>query len=87
MVDVVARLGSRGLTTVVVDTMPEHLWRGENDLYTAVAWRLRRLSRSVDVSRLTSAGIPVVPWQGPQSLDNVLRELARRARVPRMVRR
>jgi hypothetical protein len=39
------------------------------------------------VSRLTSAGIPVVPWQGPQSLDNVLRELARRARVPRMVRR
>ncbi|MEP6649356.1 MAG: DUF58 domain-containing protein [Lapillicoccus sp.] len=87
MVDVVARLGSRGLTTVVVDTMPEHLWRGENDPYTALAWRLRRLSRSVDVHRLTSAGIPVVPWRGPQSLDHVLRELARRARVPRMARR
>jgi uncharacterized protein (DUF58 family) len=87
MVDVVARLGSRGLTTVVVDTMPEHLWRSEHDPYTALAWRLRRLSRSVDVHRLTSAGIPVVPWQGPQSLDHVLRELARRARVPRMARR
>jgi uncharacterized protein (DUF58 family) len=87
MVDVVARLGSRGLTTVVVDTMPEHLWRSENDPYTSLAWRLRRLSRSVDVHRLTSAGIPVVPWRGPQSLDQVLRELTRRARAPRMARR
>jgi uncharacterized protein (DUF58 family) len=87
MVDVVARLGARGLTTVVVDTMPDHLWRGENDPYTALAWRLRRLSRSVDVNRLTSAGIPVVPWRGPQSLDQVLRELTRRARAPRLARR
>ena len=67
--------------------MPDHLWRSENDPYTALAWRIRRLSRSVDVSRLTSAGIPVVLWQGPQSLDQVLRELARHARVPRMARR
>lgn len=87
MVDVVARLGARGLTTVVVDTMPEHLWRSESDPYTALAWRLRRLSRSVDVHRLTAAGIPVVPWQGPQSLDQVLRELTRRVRAPRMARR
>jgi len=87
MVDVVARLGSRGLTTVVVDTMPEHLWRGETDPYAAVAWRLRRLSRSVDLHRLTAAGVPVVPWRGPQSLDQVLRELTRRARAPRMARR
>ena len=87
MVDVVARLGARGLTTLVVDTMPEHLWRGERDPYTALAWRLRRLSRSVDVHRLSAAGVPVVPWQGPQSLDQVLRELSRRARAPRMARR
>jgi len=87
MVDVVARLGSRGLTTLVVDTMPEHLWRGEDDPFTALAWRLRRLSRSVDVHRLTAAGVPVVPWHGPQSLDHVLRELSRRARAPRMARR
>jgi hypothetical protein len=87
MVEVVARLGARGLTTLVVDTMPEHLWRGERDPYTALAWRLRRLSRSVDVHRLSAAGVPVVPWQGPQSLDQVLRELTRRARAPRMARR
>lgn len=87
MVDVVARLGARGLTTVVVDTMPEHLWRSEEDPYTALAWRLRRLTRSVDVNRLTSAGTPVVPWRGPHSLDQVLRELTRRARAPRLARR
>ncbi len=87
MVDVVARLGARGLTTVVVDTMPDHLWRGEDDPHTALAWRIRRLSRGVDINRLTGAGVPVVPWRGPGSLDQVLRELARRSRAPRMARR
>lgn len=87
MVDVVARLGARGLTTVVVDTMPEHLWRGEDDVYTALAWRIRRLSRGVDIHRLTAAGVPVVPWRGPASLDQVLRDVSRRARSPRLARR
>jgi uncharacterized protein (DUF58 family) len=87
MVELVARLGARGLTTLVVDTMPEHLWLGETDEATALAWRIRRLSRSVDVNRLTAAGVPVVAWRGPGSLDQVLRELARRARAPRMARR
>jgi hypothetical protein len=67
--------------------MPEHLWLGETDEATALAWRIRRLSRSVDVNRLTAAGVPVVAWRGPGSLDQVLRELARRARAPRMARR
>ena len=67
--------------------MPDHLWLGETDRTVALAWRIRRLSRGVDVSRLTSAGVPVVPWRGPGSLDQVLRELARRARAPRMARR
>lgn len=87
MVDVVARLGARGLTTVVVDTMPEHLWTDQEDVYASLAWRLRRLSRGVDVARLTSAGVPVVPWRGPGSLDLVLRELSRRSRAPRLARR
>ena len=86
MVDVVARLGFRGLTTVVVDTMPEHLWRGESDPYTALAWRLRRLSRSVDVNRLTSAGIPVVPGRDRRASTTCCAS-GRRARVPRMARR
>lgn len=87
MVDLVARLGARGLTTVVVDTMPEHLWSGEDDVYTALAWRIRRLSRGVDIHRLIAAGVPVVPWRGPASLDQVLRDVSRRARSPRLARR
>ncbi len=87
MVDVVARLGARGLTVVVVDTMPDHLWTGQEDMYASLAWRIRRLSRGEDVARLTGAGVPVVPWKGPGSLDLVLRELSRRSRAPRMARR
>ena len=86
MVDVVARLGARGLTTVVVDTIPEHLEQTGDDVYGALAWRLRRLTREADIDRLTAAGIPVVPWRGPASLDIVLRDIARRARAPRLAR-
>ena len=32
-------------------------------------------------------GVPVVPWRGPGSLDQVLRDIARRASAPRMARR
>lgn len=87
MVDVVARLGARGLTTVVVDTIPEHLEQVGDDLHSALAWRLRRLTREADIDRLTAAGIPVVPWRGPASLDIVLRDIGRRARAPRLARR
>lgn len=87
MIAVVARLGARGLTTVVVDTIPEHLEQDGDDLYSALAWRLRRLTRDTDIDRLAGTGIPVVPWRGPASLDVVLRDIARRARAPRLARR
>lgn len=87
MIAIVARLGSRGLTTVVVDTMPDHLWAAGTDPYSALAWRVRRLTREHEVHQLTAAGIPVVPWRGPASLDQVLRDVSRRARAPRLVRR
>ncbi len=87
MVGVVAAVAARGLATVVVDTMPEHLWTDQLDPYAANAWRLRRLDRRAEVHRLQQAGVPVVPWAGPGSLDTVLRDLARRARAPRLVRR
>ncbi len=86
-VAVVARLGSRGLTTIVLDTMPDHLWDPEGDPATRLAWRLRRLTRTAEIQRLGDLGVPVVPWRGPGSLDLVLRDVARRARRPRMVRR
>lgn len=87
MLRIVSRLGSRGLTTVVVDTMPDHLWAGGSDPYSALAWRIRRLTREHEVNQLAAAGIPLVPWRGPASLDQVLRDVSRRARAPRLVRR
>lgn len=87
IVTVVARLGARGLTTVVVDTIPEHLEQDGDDVFSALAWRLRRLTREADIERLSAAGIPVVPWRGPASLDIVLRDIARRARAPRLAQR
>lgn len=90
-VAVVARLGARGLTTVVVDTMPEHLWAsGGADgpaVWTTLAWRLRQVTRQAEIQRLGDLGVPVVPWRGPASLDPVLRDITRRVRAPRLVRR
>ena len=98
MVDIVATLGARGLTTVVVDTCPPHLTQAEaltqrtpgepaGPVETALMWRVRLLARRGDISALRAHGIPVVPWLGPGSLDAVLRDVARRARAPRMARR
>ncbi|RKT77063.1 uncharacterized protein (DUF58 family) [Terracoccus luteus] len=87
MVDVAHRLAARGLTVVVVDTFPPHLVAADADRYSALSWRLRLLAREAQVSGLVGRGIPVVPWRGPGSLDQVLRDLARRSAAPRMARR
>ena len=52
-----------------------------------LAWRLRLLEREIQLTEVARRGIPVVPWRGPGSLDDVLRRLARRARMPREVPR
>ncbi|HRW18516.1 MAG TPA: DUF58 domain-containing protein [Dermatophilaceae bacterium] len=84
---VVLGAAARGLATVVIDTLPDHLGSADEDVYTELAWRIRRLDRRDELERLRAAGVPVVPWRGPGSLDLVLRDLARRARAPRVVRR
>ena len=76
----------RGLTVVVVDTLPDRIG-GLDNVALEVAWRIRRLERDLDLRRLTAAGVPVARWHGPGSLDQILRDLARRSRAPRMVRR
>lgn len=82
-----AHLVRRGLTVIVVDCLPTDVEViGADDPLTATAWRIRRLERELEVSRLQHLGIPVVPWRGPGSLDLVLRQLARRA-APRVVSR
>ena len=48
---------------------------------------MRLLEREMEVTEVTRRGIPVVPWRGPGTLDEVLQRLARRARLPREVSR
>ncbi|MGI8577851.1 MAG: DUF58 domain-containing protein [Nocardioidaceae bacterium] len=76
----------RGLTVIVVDTLPAEL--GEpGQTPEALAWRIRILQRFVELQKVIELGVPVVPWRGPGSLDQVLRDLTRRAAAPRLARR
>ncbi|UYM06452.1 DUF58 domain-containing protein [Solicola gregarius] len=83
-----ASLARSGLSIVVVDTLPSdvepHLY---DDRYADLAWRIRLLERQREVHRIQEVGVPVVPWRGPGSLDEVLRDLDRRAAAPRLARR
>jgi uncharacterized protein (DUF58 family) len=76
-----------GLVVLVVDTLPEQLPADPNDPALGLAWRIRMLQRDHDLRLLQEVGVPVVPWRGPGTLDQVLRDLGRRAAAPRMVRR
>jgi uncharacterized protein (DUF58 family) len=75
-------LASRGLDVVVVDCLPADLDLGEHDARVALAWRMRALEREDVLDRVRRAGIPVVPWRGRGTLDEVLRRLGRRAKAP-----
>jgi hypothetical protein len=79
-------LARSGVSVVVVDTLPTdptlpYGVRGR------LAWRLRLLERDSLLLRLSRAGVPVVRWRGPGTLDEVLRGLGRRAHLPRVVAR
>jgi len=87
MVGIVAGVAARGMTTVVVDTMPDHLWDSGSAHPGALVWRIRKLLRESEIRQLQRAGVPVVAWRGQGSMDQVLRDVSRRAGAPRMVRR
>ena len=73
-------MADRGLTVVVVDCLPPGISADDgDDPLGALAWRIRLLERDREVRRVREAGIAVVPWSGPGSLDHVLRNLHRRA--------
>ena len=83
-------LTRRGLDVVCIDTLaPDTLPDTARDPQSAgrLAWRLRLLEREVQRTEVARRGIPVVPWRGPGTLDDVLRRLARRSRLPREVPR
>jgi uncharacterized protein (DUF58 family) len=79
-------LSRRGLDVVCVDTLvagtlPETARDAQSP--GRLAWRLRLLEREIQLTEVARRGIPVVPWHGPGTLDEVLRRLARRSRLPR----
>ena len=96
-----AQLARRGTSTIVVDTLPRAMTTGdltdeqlaglvpEQAVSTSarLAWRLRLLERSREVSRTRLSGVPIVPWVGPGTLDLVMRDIARQRRSPRVVTR
>lgn len=80
-------LARRGLSVVVIDTTPADLDLGDDDPRLVLAWRMRNLERDALLRKVQNAGVPVVGWRGPGTLDEVLRRLGRRASMPRMARR
>jgi uncharacterized protein (DUF58 family) len=86
---VAATLTRRGVAVLVVDTLPPdaepEVPEGGDRVLAGLAWRMRRIERSVLLDRLSALGCPVVAWRGPGTLDDVLRRLARRAELPRVV--
>lgn len=88
---VAATLTRRGVAVLVVDTLPADarpdLPEGADSELAGLAWRMRMLERAVVLDRLAALGCPVVAWRGPGTVDDVLRRLARRAQLPRVVGR
>jgi len=95
-------LSRRGVSVIAVDTLPPELASPDLDptlLETLMleadktpeasrlAWRIRLLEREHEMRRARDAGVPIVPWAGPGTLDIVLRDLGRRSRAPRVVSR
>lgn len=74
-----ATLARHGTSVVVIDAFVEGVEPPEEDDEVAgLAWRIRMLERDRELRRIQQEGVPVVPWQGAGSLDEVLRRLARR---------
>jgi uncharacterized protein (DUF58 family) len=82
------RLVRRGLPVMVVDPLPPgsvpQVHPDPAAQVARLAWRMRLLDRSHLLAQLAAAGCPVVPWNGPRTLEEVLRRLARRSQLPRI---
>lgn len=73
-------VADRGITLVAVDCLPPGITVDHGgDPYAALAWRIELLERERRLRQAREAGIAVVPWSGPGSLDLVLRDLQRHA--------
>lgn len=87
MATLTVRLLRRGLPVIVVDTLaddtPPSVSADTDREIAGLAWRMRLIERRHVLERLAAAGCPVVPWNGPRTLEEVVRRLALRTQLPR----
>ena len=86
LVTATASLQRSGASVVVIDTIGDVMDRANDDRLAlpSLAARMQKVERDDRLGRLAALGTPVVPWQGPGTVDTVLRQLARRGQVPRV---
>ncbi|GAA1923944.1 DUF58 domain-containing protein [Nocardioides hwasunensis] len=84
LVAATAGLQRSGATVVVIDTLGERDEAADRLALRSLADRIQKIERDDRLRRLAELGTPVVPWRGPGTLDTVLSQLARRARVPKV---
>lgn len=81
-----AGLSRAGRSVLVVDTLPADVVLPERGPWLELAWRVQLAERNGLVGALADHGVPVVPWLGSGSLDQVLAGLSRTARAARVRR-
>jgi uncharacterized protein (DUF58 family) len=78
----VLNLVRHGHIVIVVDTLPPDP-PPVTSPWDALAQRVRTMERQADIDQLAELGVPVVPWRGRGTLDDVLRNASRLAGAPR----
>jgi uncharacterized protein (DUF58 family) len=81
-----AGLSRAGRSVLVVDTLPVDVALPEQAPWMALAWRIQLIERANLARALADHGVPVVPWLGAGSLDQVLTGLSRTSRAARVHR-
>ena len=84
LVTATATLQRSGSSVVVIDTLGDQAPADDRLSLPSLAARMQRIERDDRLQKLAALGCPVVPWRGPGTLDTVLQQLARRARVPKV---
>jgi uncharacterized protein (DUF58 family) len=82
-----AVLGSTGRSLVAVDTLPGDARPVLDGPWSWAGEQLWRLERANTIGRLRELGVPVEAWQGPGSLDLMLRHVQRLVATRRVVGR
>ncbi len=86
IVNASALLSARGVSVLVIDTLGERSLDelGGPTSPAGLAWRMRMVERANLLQRLSALGCPIVPWRGRGTVDEVLRQQARRGQVPQV---